>query len=201
MHTLYLCVHCVVWLVFLDPQCSIYHAETPTQQERSGQCEFDRWEPSWSRALQLAPGGRLGPQPIPREWSRKSTQTTVRTLSNLSTDTPPKQSKVWYIWYISHFPRCSPLLQNVLLFSLWPSSRLKNLSRLTLSAVVPGNVSWWALHRETGEGCHGKVQEGAGRDNQLHQEEEWGKEATILQHVSWQNPKQCCSLRIQTRLI
>lgn len=101
MHTLYLCVHCVVWLVFLDPQCSIYHAETPTQQERSGQCEFDRWEPSWSRALQLAPGGRLGPQPIPREWSRKSTQTTVRTLSNLSTDTPPKQSKVWYIWYIS----------------------------------------------------------------------------------------------------
>lgn len=86
-------------------------------------------------------------------------------------------------------------------FSLWRSSRLNNRSCLTLSAAVPGNVSWWALHREAGEGCHGKVQEGAGRDNQLHQEEERGKEATILQHVSWQNPKQCCSLRIQKRLI
>lgn len=68
----------------------------------------------------------------------------------------------------------------------WPVS--------SLPAAVPGHVSRWALHREASEGSHGEVQEAAGRDNQLHQEEERGKEATLLQHVPRQDPKQRCCL-------
>lgn len=75
----------------------------------------------------------------------------------------------------------------------WPVS--------SLPAAVPGHVSWWALHREASEGRHGEVQKAAGRDNQLHQEEERGKEAALLQHVPWQDPKQCCCLRNDILLV
>lgn len=60
--------HYAVWLVFLDPQCSLNHAKTATWPEGPGRCELDCGQSSWSRTFQLASGCRMGPQPVPGEW-------------------------------------------------------------------------------------------------------------------------------------
>lgn len=58
-------MHCVVWLVLLDPQRSIDYAAAPSRQEGPGRYKANPREPPWSRTFQLAPGGRLGSQPVP----------------------------------------------------------------------------------------------------------------------------------------
>lgn len=164
VHQVAIVVRCVVWLVFLDPQRSIHHAKAPAWPEGLGRCELNHREPPWPWALQLAPGGRLGPQPVPGE--RGMERLLCPTIIYIHTHT------------FVHKGSC-----------------LNNMGIISLPAAVPGYVSWWALHREASEGSHAEVQEAAGRDNQLHQEEERRKEAALLQHVPWQDPKQRRCLR------
>lgn len=185
MHTV---GHCAVWLVLLDPERSIHHAKAPAPQEGPGRCELDHREPPRSRTFQLAPWGRLGPQPVSGERGTESAlrvQTHRQSHPRLGADKDT----------ISNFTRSFPLLWHVLPPPCRVSSRLNDQSPLSPPAAVPGHVSRWALHREAGEGSHGEVQEAAGGGHQLHQEEERRKEAALLQHVPRQNPKQCRCLR------
>lgn len=200
---LYLCVHCVVWLVFLDPQCSINHAEAPAQPEGYYRCEFDHWEPPWSRTFQLAPGGCLGPQPVPGERGMEKGAWCPNTQAIICTHTRPRtnegcfedQPKQSFCLKLPSASTCVFFFPLALCLQGWMTCLLS----LSLAAAVPGHVSWRALHWEASEGRHGEVQEAAGRDNQHHQEEERGKEAAVLQHVPRQNPQQCRCLRNKTQ--
>lgn len=58
-------VLCAVRLVLLDPKCSVHHAAGSSHQEGPGRYEVNPGEPPWPRTFQLAPGGRLGSQPVP----------------------------------------------------------------------------------------------------------------------------------------
>ena len=202
-HTLYVCAHCVVWLVFLDPQCSIDHAETPTTEERLGKCGLDHGEPPWSRTLQLAPGGRLGPQSVPGQWGMENTKPSKHTgkLFHNSVWTGLPIGLIQNVTASLSFSLFFPLIF-FFFFLLTYSATLDWMTCfVSLLAAGPGHVSWWTLHREAGQRGHAEVQEAAGRDKQLHQEEERGKEAAVLLHVPWQNPKQCCCLMSKTHLI
>lgn len=162
--------------MFLDPQRSINHAQTATWPEGPGRCELDCGQSSWSWTFQLAPGCRLGPQPVSGEWGSAHEHTP---------SFPYPTSTYW----MTLAPEILYLLWNIFLL-------LRGLAPFSASAVIFGHVSRWTLHWEASEGSHGTVQEEAWGDHRLYQEEERGKEASLLQHVPRQNPKQCCCLRI-----
>lgn len=184
MHTV---GHCAVWLVLLDPERSIHHAKAPAPQEGPGRCELDHREPPWSRTFQLAPGGRLGPQPVPGE---RGTERALRVQTHRQSHPRLGPNTQFLI------SREASLCCDTCYFTpLQCVSRLNDQSPSPLPTAVPGHVSRWALHWEDGEGSHGEVQEAAGGGHQLHQAEERRKEAALLQHVPRQNPKQCRCLR------
>lgn len=179
--TWWFCVHFAVWLVFLDPQRSVHHAETSAQTEGLGKCGHDHWEPPWPWTLLLAPRGGLGPQPVSGKRGTQGDQlfTLVRTHTA-------------QVWVIRNQTKNCKFVSNdaFVLAEEAPVWFTMCFCLLSPPPAVPGHVSWWALHREGGEDSYGEVQEAAGRDITLHQGEERGKEAALLLHVPWQNPKQ-----------
>lgn len=99
--------HCAVWLVLLDPERSIHHAKAPAPQEGPGRCELDHREPPRSRTFQLAPWGRLGPQPVSGE---RGTESAIRVQTHRQSHPRLGADKDT----ISNFTRSFPLLWHLL---------------------------------------------------------------------------------------
>lgn len=134
MHTV---GHCAVWLVLLDPERSIHHAKAPAPQEGPGRCELDHREPPRSRTFQLAPWGRLGPQPVSGERGTESAlrvQTHRQSHPRLGADKDT----------ISNFTRSFPLLWHVL-----PPLQSVFQAEWPVSSLSPRSCTWACIPMST----------------------------------------------------